>query len=751
MGKVLHRLGDIWHLPEGRFVYVQETQGGGLILDRIGGKETLVRNEDDLEAMRSRRVVRRERPNLNARGAVQRSDDADEIGPEGASDRALSLAFFTRQWDDAPSAKSTPALNRFVADRAAEARRRGIRWLPSAGALRRALADRGEIGRRPMRVMQDLRGKTSRRRWAALIEDAIRRAVAWFYAYRNRDFTDAHAYLSKVVHTLNRLGKRRHGLGWRHLPTPHYETLRRHIRAAEDLFRLSVKLSPAEARRRLKATGRGMEAKAILDVVMIDATVLDGWCVLDDRFGRVIPVGRPTVTIALDLHSRCILGVVITYEGESLYAVMACLQQVVSGKHAIIDRLPQYAELLEDLYGLPDTLVVDNAWRQTGVSFQDACEDVGISVEWAPVRNPEYKAHVESFWTTLNKLLVHKLPGAVPHSADLMRKLGLDPKETATLTLSALEDLIYRAIYDVYHGEPHSGTMLAPLVAWRRGLEQGREVLDDLDFLAASMGTVDTATLDRQGIRFKECRFHDPDVTERLLADMFPSTPVRDRRGRTGSATAKVKIKFNPSDLTQIQVWNPKAQPKARYVSLPNWDQAYASQPGLGFWHHDRVRGWAKAQNMAFKTDEERVRARDSLRAATENAAPEAKIAAMRNRRRLLEGPRPILRPDADTVQFKKTGSGIMAHKPVDIAVEAAGPERADQGLPEKGQRRGGKGRSKTSAGRPGSAGMDRSPAPDAADEPSSTFGVPLEDAEAAMAEMEERMARRAAKEREST
>ncbi len=742
MGKVTHRPGDVWHLPEGRFAYLQQLDDGTLVLGRIAGKETILRSEDDLEALRSTRVVRRERPNLNARGAVQRSDANGEIGPEGASDYARSLAFFTREWDNSDCAKSNVALERFVANHAEEARRRDIAWLPSPGALRRALAGRGEMGRRPTRVMQDRRGKTPRARRPDVVEKAIRRTVAWFYAKRSRTFTDASDYLFRFVKKLSGLGERRHGAVWQKLRPPSYETLRRRIRASEDLFHLTAKLSRHEARRRMLGTVRGMQAKEILDVVMIDATTLDGWCVLDDRHGRVIPVGRPTVNLAIDLYSRAILGVVITYEGETLYAIMACLQQVVTGKHLIAERLPQYTELLEDLYGLPETLVVDNAWRQTGVSFEDACADVGISVEWAPVRNPEFKSPVESFWNTLNKLLIHKLPGAVPHSADLMRKLGLDPKETATLTLSALEDLIYRAIYDVYHGEPHSGTMLAPLVAWRRGLAKGREVLDDLDFLAASMGTVDEATLDRQGIRFKEMRFHDPDTTTRLLAELAPTMPVRDRRGRTGSATARVKIKYNPADLTQIQVWNPRAQPKARYVSLPNWDTAYASQPGLGFWHHEQVQKWAKAQNMAFKTDEQRVLARDGLRAATENAAPEAKIAAMRARRRLLEGPQPVLRADADTVDFRKTRSGIMAHKPFDVPVGIAAHDRADGGIPEKGARRGGR----SKGGRPKAVPSHIRPMTDMAVEERTESRKSVSvtdfdlDVEAVMAEMQAKM-----------
>lgn len=704
--KCKHRTGDVWVLPEGRFVYMMELPGGDMLfrkekVDETEREATLIRSEARIEELQAERKARRERSHRDADGSIQRSDAADEIGPDNDDPYAGTLRFYLRKWDAQPCSKSVAAFKTFVAAHAPEAARKGLFWRPSPGALARAIKGRGEVGRRPLRVMQSMRGKVARQHWPAVTAEALRRTVAWFYAKRERDVGDAHVRLVRLMAKLNDRGRRRLGDAWRDLCVPSDETVRLRIRGAESLETLTAKFGATEARRRWKGTARGLQAKQILDVVMIDATTLDGWCVLDDRYGDLIPVGRPTVTIAIDLWSRTILGVVITYEGETLCGIATCIQQVVTGKHAIIERLPHFRNLLEDLHGRPDTLVVDNAWRQTGVSMQDACEDVGINVEWAPVRNPEWKAHIESFWKTLNKLLVHKLPGGVPFGVDMMRKLGLKPEKTATLTLSELEALIYEAIHAVYHGEPHSGTMMAPLVAWRKGLIGGRETIDDVDFLAAAIGTVKEGTLDRQGIRFRNCRFHDKDITTQLLADLAPHAPMRGRRKRLGSASVKVKFKYIDADLTRIGVWNPHAKPSARYVSLPNWDSAYSSAPGLGFWHHDRVKDWADANNLEFKTDKERAFARDHLRAATENAAPEAKAAAMRTRRRLLEGSKPLLRAGTDTVVFKDARPGVNARKPYDLPVETAAHRRSDGGIPEKGPRRGGKRRVAAKARRP--------------------------------------------------
>lgn len=746
-----HRTGDVWVLPEGRYVYQMEVPGDQMMFaPATGGGAPILRTEAWVEEMQAAHKARRVRQHRKADGTLQdgsAGDGVDEIGPEGPSEYGRTLKHYLRAWDQAPCGKGSKALDAFVARNASAASRQGLEWRPSAGALRRAINGRGALHDRPSRLLESRRGKVPRQRWPEATQGMLRRAIAWFYARRERTSGDAYARLFRAMRKLNGLGRHRYGGVWQTLSCPSDETVRTHILLAESLLTLTTKYGEREGRTRWKATGRGLVAEKILDIVLIDGTTLDDWCLLDDRHGRLIPCGRPTVTLAIDLWSRCVLGVVISYEGESLDTIMECQLQVVTGKHAIIERLPHLRDLLEDLHGVPQTVVVDNAWRQGGVSYQDANADAGISVEWAPVKTPEWKAYVETFWQTLNRLLVHKLPGGVPFGPEMMRKLGLDPSKTATLTLSKLEELVYEAIYRVYHGRPHRETRLSPLVAWRNGLVGGRDTINDLTALAAAFGTVGDATLDRQGVRFKGFRFHDEEITQALLADLAPHEPVRGRRKRLSSAKAKVKVKYRKGSIAEIQVWNPKAKPRARYVSLPNWDEAYAALPGIGFGHHDRIKAWAEANNLAFNTEEDRILAHDHLRAATENAAPEAKMEAMRQRRRLLEPFRPAIRTGSDVVRVVDARPGTLRHKPHDLPVDMAAPERDDDGMPEKGPRRGG--RRAGAGGRKGRGGVRPASGTGAAPEPTAATrraagGAPLvvdDDAAAAvMAEMTRRL-----------
>ena len=143
-------------------------------------------------------------------------------------------------------------------------------------------------------------------------------------------------------------------------------------------------------------------------------------------------------------HSRCIVGWVLSFEPPSLYSVTECIKRANRPKAATRLRFPDKPELA-DIFGKFDEIVVDNGWEFTGTSFESALTDLGVSIRWAPVRSPTYKAVVERFFGTLNSLLHKKLPGGtIP--IEQMRAWDLDPSKDAVLTLAQVEALLTSAI-----------------------------------------------------------------------------------------------------------------------------------------------------------------------------------------------------------------------------------------------------------------------------------------------------------------
>ncbi|MET3896070.1 transposase InsO family protein [Micrococcus sp. UYEF12] len=86
----------------------------------------------------------------------------------------------------------------------------------------------------------------------------------------------------------------------------------------------------AESVRPLQSAGDEVPVvESILDQVQIDHTVMD-LIVVDDRDRQ--PIGRPYLTVAIDVRSRCLVGMVVTLEPPSAVSVGLCLAHAVESR-----------------------------------------------------------------------------------------------------------------------------------------------------------------------------------------------------------------------------------------------------------------------------------------------------------------------------------------------------------------------------------------------------------------------------------
>ena len=79
--------------------------------------------------------------------------------------------------------------------------------------------------------------------------------------------------------------------------------------------------------------------------------------VVDER--HRLPVGRPYVTVAIDVASRCVVGMVVTLEAPSATSVGLCLAHAAADKRPWLERLE--VEAAWPMSGKPRELYVDNA------------------------------------------------------------------------------------------------------------------------------------------------------------------------------------------------------------------------------------------------------------------------------------------------------------------------------------------------------------------------------------------------------
>lgn len=537
--------------------------------------------------------------------------------------------------------------------------RSAIRWLDG----------RGMPDERRLRDMLSLSGRCKRRpRLAPLVRALIFRCALWFWSARGWSQADAYARLRKRIWYINQ----RRARGRCDLPLlerPGKETFRKAIRGLECYDTYCEKYGEKSANTHFKPNERGLTADRFLRLGCMDHTILDSVVVIDANW--MLPVGRPTLTVLLDVYTRCVVGFVVSFEPPSIYSVTECVKRANRPKLHSAAYLDGFL-VLGWIFGRFDEIVVDNGKEFVGTSLEDGFADIGITLRFAPVASPQHKAVGERFFGTLNQLLNKKVPGGVL-KPEAMRAMDYDPAKDAVLTIEQLEALIWETLR-FYHIDVHEGVGAPPALLWQKQVAaHGVDVIGDERELDKMLGAIKyPCRLSRSGVELFGLKFHDPDKTGRLLEDLVSYEPIRPQA--KGSARVTVKVKYNPADISQIHVWNRR---RNHYVSLPCTQERYAA--GISLWHHRKIREWADAENLAFSSEDDRLLARTRVIEQVEACAPNLKAASRRAMARLFNSPK---------VQELTGGSVHLAyaqarHDGLAPVIEHGLPadDRTDQGL----------------------------------------------------------------------
>src|ERR1019366_3610662 len=182
-----------------------------------------------------------------------------------------------------------------------------------------------------------------------------------------------------------------------HRAAPH-----RHARSGED----DVGARGQDAARALKSAG-GVppEVTGLLEQVQADHTPVDV-IVVDEK--HRLPVGRPYLTAAIDVASRCVVGMTVTLEAPSATSVGLCLAHAAADQRPWLERLE--VDAVWPMSGKPLELYTDNAADFKSEALRRGCEQHGIRLRYRPPGRPHYGGIVERVIGTMMQM-VHELPG----------------------------------------------------------------------------------------------------------------------------------------------------------------------------------------------------------------------------------------------------------------------------------------------------------------------------------------------------
>jgi putative transposase len=316
------------------------------------------------------------------------------------------------------------------------------------------------------------------------------------------------------------------------------------------------------------SVGKGLNATRPLEIVAIDHNALPFY-VLDNDYR--LPVGCPYLTAAIDVYSQTIVGYYLTFEAPSYLSIMYCLFHSICPKKYVRSTYKSVKNSWASC-GLMANLKVDNGTDFTGRSLEDACRELNINLDFAPVRMPWYKAAIERHFGSVQKQLCGSIPG---QCSKFLEENDYDPAKQSVITLHELQEAIHIFIIDIHNQGGHTQFKSPRSSVWNHAIESYPIYLpSSIDSLKVLLGDVDERTISRKGIEFNYIFYNSDEL--QLLRQHYETADNRRRDRIRGKE--KAKIKYNRNNLSVMHVFDPT---KREYLAVPAINQDYTQNLSL--------------------------------------------------------------------------------------------------------------------------------------------------------------------------
>lgn len=254
-----------------------------------------------------------------------------------------------------------------------------------------------------------------------------------------------------------------------------------------------------------------LETRGALEVVQIDHTVCD--VIIVDCEQRK-PIGRPVLTLAIDAHTRVVLGMLLSLEAPSSLSVGLCLQHAVFPKDHWLQELGVATGTWPG-FGVPKALHVDNAKEFHAQALERGCHRYRIELIYRPIGDPKVGGTIERVIGTFMGR-VRLIPGAT-----FCKVLRGRPRRAERLARFTLPELYQYLAGEVaqYHLRPHRSLDTSPKLAWERAWKiNSRRCYPELpehsaaflvQFLPLARRTVSREGIFLFGLRYQASVLHD--------------------------------------------------------------------------------------------------------------------------------------------------------------------------------------------------------------------------------------------------
>ncbi|MEJ2898630.1 DDE-type integrase/transposase/recombinase [Acinetobacter sp. NS-4] len=276
-------------------------------------------------------------------------------------------------------------------------------------------------------------------RFSIEVEKIINEVILNFIKEReNFSPNDAYLIIKERIRALNTNAE-----------VPSERTIYRRVHKFDPYIMVKNKKGKRKANLIFKASGQSLISPSLLAIVEMDTHEID--CIILDKNGNTL--GRPQLCIAIDVYTRAIVGWHLCMLPPSATKTLLVLKSMLMRPHRGLTG------------GLPTVIIPDNGCEFNNNALANFCNSFNITKSESQPYSPDNKAHVESFFKSLNESIIHKLRGTT-YSSPLHRG-DYDSVGNACYTLDTLRDLVNEWIENIYHKRIHSGTQQRPEKMWR--------------------------------------------------------------------------------------------------------------------------------------------------------------------------------------------------------------------------------------------------------------------------------------------
>ncbi|MBD1577290.1 DDE-type integrase/transposase/recombinase [Vibrio sp. S11_S32] len=398
---------------------------------------------------------------------------------------------------------------------------------------------------------------------------------------------------------------------------PSRRTIRNRILQISEHERLSKRGQREKAKNKFVPKPNSFpDADYPLSVIQIDHTPVD-LIIVDNEYRK--PIGRPFLTLAMDINTRMITGYYLSLDAPSVTSVAMCIARSILPKEKLLLNHDIKGEW--NVFGYPNKIHVDNGSDFRSLDLAKSCEAHGIALEFRPVGRPEFGGHIERVIGTFMKE-VHSLAGTT--FSNVKEKDNYNSEAEAVITLDEFERWFINFIVNVYHKRTHSTLNMSPVQKWSLGIFGDENhtgcgypqmPVDEqtllLDFLPRM-----SRTIQHNGVTIDGLRYYDSAL------NMYINDS--DETGKN----KKFIFRRDPRNISRIWFYDPNLK---RYFPIPFANQAL---PDMSIWEYKQVRQYMSNQGKDFKHEQQVLDSLTEMRELVVQSAQRTKKARRQAQRK---------------------------------------------------------------------------------------------------------------------